>query len=54
MQMALLNVYDYLSQNGKFPKKITETSKALKLHRHTVDNIIKRGYVQKRQRGDEF
>ena len=54
MQMAVLNVYQYLSQDGKFPRKITETSKALQLHRNTVERVIKRGFVQKSKRGDNF
>ena len=33
MQLTVLNVYQYLYQDGKFSQKITETSKALKLHR---------------------
>ena len=33
MQMVVLNVHQYLSQNGKIPRTLKETTKALKLHR---------------------
>ena len=55
MQMVALKVHQYLSQNGKIPRKIKETSKALKLHRHTVvERIIKRGFVRKSRRGENL
>ena len=50
--MVVLNVRQYLRQNGKIPQRIKETSKALKLHRHIVERIIKREFVQKIKRGD--
>ena len=31
--MAILNVQQYLSQNGNCPQRMRETSKVLKLHR---------------------
>ena len=52
--MVVLNVRQYLSQNGKIPQRIKETSKALKLHRHIVERIIKREFVQKIKRGDNL
>ena len=40
--MAVLNVHQYLSQNGKILRRtIKETSKALELHRCTVERIIR-------------
>ena len=32
--MAILNVQQYLNQNGNCPQRTRETSKALKLHRN--------------------
>ena len=53
--MAALNVHQYLSQNGKILRRtIKETSKALELHRCTVERIINRGFVQKSKRGENF
>ena len=53
--MAVLNVHQYLSQNGKILRRtIKETSKALELHRCTVERIINRGFVQKSKRGENF
>ena len=46
-QMAVLNVHQYFRQNGKIPRRIKETSKALKLYRYTIERIIKKRYVQK-------
>ena len=46
MQMAVLNVHQYLSQNGKISRRIKKINKTLKLHRHTVERIITRGFVQ--------
>ena len=37
IQMIVLNVHQYLSQNGKIPRRIKETSKTLKFHRHTIN-----------------
>ena len=51
MRMAILNVQQYLSQNGNCPQRMRETSKVLKLHRDTVKRIIKRGFVSKSKRG---
>ena len=45
MRMAILNVQQYLSQNGNCSQRMRETSKVLKLHRDTVKRIIKRGFV---------
>ena len=53
MQMAVLNVYQYLCQNGKILRRITETSKAMKLHRHTV-RTIRKGVVHKSKRGENL
>ena len=50
IQMAALNVHQYLSQNGKIPRRAKETSKALKLHRDIVERFIKIGFVQKSKR----
>ena len=47
MQMVALNFRQYLRQNGKIPCRIKETSKVLRLHRHTIERIIKKGFVQK-------
>ena len=47
MQKAALNVRLYLSQNGKIPHRIKETSKALKLHRNTLKRIIKTDLYRK-------
>ena len=47
MQMAVLNVHQYLSENGKISRRIKKINKTLKLHRHTVERIIKRGFAQK-------
>ena len=53
--MAVLNVHQYLSQNGKIlRRRIKETSKALELHRCTVERIINRGFVEKSKRGENF
>ena len=41
-QMAVLNVHQCFSQNGKIPRRIKETSKALKLYRYTIERIIKK------------
>ena len=54
MQMAVLNIHQHLSQNGKIPRRITETRKTWKLYRHTVERIIKRGFVQKSKRGENL
>ena len=51
MQIALLNIHQYLSQNGKIPRRIKETR--LKLHRHTIERII-REFVQKSKRGKKL
>ena len=54
MQMAILNDHQYFSQNGKSPHRINETSKALKLHRHTTERIVKRGFAQKSKREENL
>ena len=48
-QMAVLNVHQYLSQNGKIPRRIKETSKALKLYRYTIERIIKKKICTEKQ-----
>ena len=52
--MTVLDVHLHLSQNGKIPRRIKETSKAFKLHRHTVERIIKIGFAQKNIRGENL
>ena len=54
MKMAILNDHQYFSQNGKSPHRINETSKALKLHRHTTERIVKRGFAQKSKREENL
>ena len=53
MQMVVLNVYQYLCQNGEILRRITETGKAMKLHRHTV-RTIRKGVVHKSKRGENL
>ena len=48
-QMAVLNVHLYFSQNGKIPRRIKETSKALKLYRYTTERVIKKKRCTERQ-----
>ena len=46
-QMVVLNVHQYFSQNRKIPRRIKETSKALKLYRFTIERIIKKLCTEK-------
>ena len=39
---------------SKIPRRIKETSKALKLHRDTVDRIVKKGFVRKIKRRENL
>ena len=48
--MTVLNVHQYFSQNGKIPCRIKETRKALNLHRHTIERIIKKDLYRKQRR----
>ena len=55
MQQAVLNVHEYLCKSkGRKHGAILETSKALKIHRHTVDKIVKRGSVEQSKRGQHL
>ena len=54
MLMAILNYHQYFSQNGNNPQRINKTSKALKLHRHTIERIVKRGFAQKSKREENL
>ena len=54
LSCSLLNPSQYLSQNGKIPWRIKETSKELKLYRQTVERIIKRGFVEKSKRRENL
>ena len=52
MQQAVLNVHQQCSPKRKDSSK--NKRKALKLHRHTVERIIKRGFAQKSKIGENL